>query len=86
MTVKEIMGCITEIAPLCWQEDYDNAGLQVGDINASTTKALIALDVTEALVNEAIAKKVAEKKAAVVEAAAEETAEEPAAEEAPAEA
>ena len=56
MTVKEIMGCITEIAPLCWQEDYDNAGLQVGDINASTTKALIALDVTEALVDEAIAK------------------------------
>ena len=50
------MDCITEIAPLQWQEDYDNAGLQVGDMNRETHKALIALDVTEALVDEAIAK------------------------------
>ena len=56
MTVKEIMNCITEIAPLQWQEDYDNAGLQVGDVNAEVHKALIALDVTEALLDEAIAK------------------------------
>ena len=56
MTVKDIMGCITEIAPLQWQEDYDNAGLQVGDVNAEVHKALIALDVTEALVDEAVAK------------------------------
>ena len=56
MTVKEIMNCITEIAPLQWQEDYDNAGLQVGDVNAEVHKALIALDVTEELVDEAIAK------------------------------
>lgn len=56
MTVKEIMGCITEIAPLQWQENYDNAGLQVGDVNAETHKALIALDVTEALVDEAVVK------------------------------
>ena len=50
------MSCITEIAPLQWQEDYDNAGLQVGDLNAEVHKALIALDVTEELVDEAIAK------------------------------
>lgn len=56
MTVKDIMSCITEIAPLEWQEDYDNAGLQVGDPNAVAHKALIALDVTEELVDEAIAK------------------------------
>ena len=56
MTVKEIMNCITEIAPLQWQEDYDNAGLQVGDLNAEVHKALIALDVTEELVDEAVAK------------------------------
>ena len=41
MTVKDIMSCITEIAPLEWQEDYDNAGLQVGDPNAVAHKALI---------------------------------------------
>ena len=56
MTVKDIMECITEVAPLHWQEHYDNAGLQVGDLNAPVTKALIALDVTEALVDEAVAK------------------------------
>lgn len=56
MTVKEIMNCITEIAPLQWQEDYDNAGLQVGDLNAEVHKALIALDVTEELIDEAVAK------------------------------
>ena len=56
MTVKDIMDCLTQEAPLSWQEDYDNAGLQVGDLNNSTQKALIALDVTEALVDEAVAK------------------------------
>ena len=40
-----------------WQEHYDNAGIQVGDLQAETHKALIALDVTEALLDEAISKK-----------------------------
>jgi len=56
MTVKDIMTCITEIAPLQWQEHYDNAGIQVGDINAEVHRALICLDITEAVVDEAIAK------------------------------
>lgn len=50
------MNCITEVAPLEWQEDYDNAGIQVGDMNAEVHKALITLDVTEELLDEAIAK------------------------------
>ena len=56
MTVKDILNCITEIAPLQWQESYDNAGLQVGDLNAEAHKALICLDITEEVVDEAIAK------------------------------
>ena len=56
MTVNDILSCITEIAPLQWQEHYDNAGIQVGDLCAETRKALIALDVTEELVDEAVAK------------------------------
>ena len=56
MTVKDVLSCITRIAPLSWQESYDNAGLQVGDENAEVSKALIALDVTEALVDEAVVK------------------------------
>ena len=57
MTVKDILNCITEVAPLQWQESYDNAGLQVGDLNAEAHKALICLDITEEVVEEAIAKK-----------------------------
>ena len=57
MTVNDILTCITEIAPLQWQEHYDNAGVQVGDLGTETRKALIALDVTEELVDEAVAKK-----------------------------
>lgn len=56
MIVNDILNCITEIAPLYWQEDYDNAGLQVGNLNAEIHKALIALDVTEELVDEAVTK------------------------------
>ena len=54
MTVKDIMTCITEIAPLQWQEHYDNAGIQVGDLDAEVHKALICLDITEEIVDEAI--------------------------------
>ena len=56
MTVKDILNCITEVAPLQWQESYDNAGLQVGDLNADVHKALICLDITEEVVDEAAAK------------------------------
>ena len=56
MKVNDILNCITEVAPLDWQESYDNAGLQVGDENAEVSKALVTLDVTEELVDEAITK------------------------------
>ena len=56
MTVNDILNCITEIAPLQWQESYDNAGLQVGDLNAEAHKALVCLDITEEIVDEAVAK------------------------------
>lgn len=54
--VSDIIGCITDIAPLKWQESWDNAGLLVGDANMDVDKALITLDVTEAVVDEAIEK------------------------------
>ena len=56
MLVKDILNCITEVAPLHWQESYDNAGLQVGDLNAEAHKALICLDITEEIVDEAVSK------------------------------
>lgn len=56
MIVNDILNCITEIAPLKWQEHYDNAGVQVGDLQADVHKALICLDITEEIVDEAVAK------------------------------
>lgn len=55
-TVREIVVCITDIAPLEWQESWDNAGLLVGDANMEVDKALVALDVTEAVIDEAVEK------------------------------
>ena len=56
MLVKDILNCLAEVAPLPWQESYDNAGLQVGDLNAEARKALVCLDITEEIVDEAVAK------------------------------
>lgn len=57
MKVKDIIAIIEELAPPIYQESYDNAGLQVGDVDAIATSVLLTLDVTEAVVDEAIANK-----------------------------
>ena len=46
MTIKEITDYLEKIAPLSYQEDYDNCGLIVGDSNAEITNVLVSLDVT----------------------------------------
>jgi dinuclear metal center YbgI/SA1388 family protein len=56
MLVKDITDIIEDFAPLTYQESYDNAGLQVGDLNVEVTGILIALDVTEPVLCEAIAR------------------------------
>jgi len=57
MTVDTICHWMEEIAPLSLQENYDNAGLQIGDRNCEVTGVLLTLDVTEAVIDEAISKK-----------------------------
>lgn len=52
--VSEILSYITEVAPLQWQENYDNSGLLVGDANALVDKVLLAVDVTEEVIDEAV--------------------------------
>lgn len=52
--ISDILGYITDEAPLCWQEDYDNSGLLIGDPDALVDKVLLSLDVTEKVVDEAI--------------------------------
>jgi dinuclear metal center YbgI/SA1388 family protein len=54
MLLRNITDHLETIAPLSYQESYDNAGLIVGDKSRDISSALIAIDVTEEVVNEAI--------------------------------
>ena len=53
--IKDILHEIEQLAPLNLQEDYDNAGIQIGDIDQPASGALVCLDITEAVIDEAIA-------------------------------
>ena len=57
MQIKDITAYLESIAPLAYQESYDNCGLIVGDKNAPVKRVLITLDCTEAVVDEAIREK-----------------------------
>ncbi|GAB3814101.1 Nif3-like dinuclear metal center hexameric protein [Pontibacter rugosus] len=54
--IQEVTNLLEQVAPLSYQESYDNAGLQTGDANTEVTGVLVTLDCTEAVLDEAIAK------------------------------
>lgn len=54
MTVNDIYLFLNELCPFDTASDFDNAGLLIGDKNATVTKAVIALDCTESAINKAI--------------------------------
>ncbi len=54
LKVKDILKEIEEYAPLPLQEGFDNAGVQVGDVNQPAHGALLCLDVTEEVIDEAL--------------------------------
>lgn len=54
MKLREITTFLETLAPLAYQEDYDNSGLIIGDPEKEINGALISLDCTEAVVDEAI--------------------------------
>ncbi len=56
MILQDIINIIESVAPLSYQETWDNSGLQVGDRNAEVHAALLTVDVTESVVDEAIDK------------------------------
>ena len=56
MNVAQVISFFEEIAPVQYQETYDNSGLQVGNAQDEVRGALLTLDVTEAVLDEAIAK------------------------------
>ena len=53
MKIKEISEVIERFAPLSLQESYDNAGLIVGRPDDEVHRALLAVDVTEEVLDEA---------------------------------
>ena len=54
MKIKEIIQPLERIAPLSLQENYDNAGLIIGNGETQCTGILTSLDVTESVVEEAV--------------------------------
>lgn len=56
MKIAEIVQFLEEVAPLSYQESYDNAGLILGQKNWDCTGAILCLDSLEEVVDEAIAK------------------------------
>ncbi len=55
-SIKEVIRCLEEIAPLNYQESYDNAGLIVGNASQAVSGVLVCLDSTEDVVKEAVEK------------------------------
>lgn len=53
MTIKEVIDALERFAPLPLQEDYDNAGLQIGLTEANASGVLLCLDVTPEVICEA---------------------------------
>ncbi|MCB2410471.1 Nif3-like dinuclear metal center hexameric protein [Hymenobacter lucidus] len=53
-TVADLARALEQVAPLAYQESYDNAGLQCGDPQAEIRGVLIALDCTPAVIDEAL--------------------------------
>src|SRR5476649_2600719 len=54
MKLSHLTTYLESLAPLAYQEDYDNAGLIVGTADQEIHQVLISLDCTEAIVDEAI--------------------------------
>lgn len=53
-TVGKIVEFMEELAPHEWAETWDNVGLQLGDPRRSVTKLLVALELTDGVVEEAL--------------------------------
>jgi dinuclear metal center YbgI/SA1388 family protein len=54
MKIRDLTAYLEKLAPLPYQESYDNAGLIVGNPNEEITGVLVCLDSTEDIIEEAI--------------------------------
>ena len=53
-TIAEVSQFLQQLAPIAYQEGYDNSGLITGNLSWEVTGALITLDCTEEVVKEAV--------------------------------
>lgn len=53
MKISEAISSIEELAPLTAQDSWDNSGIQVMPTDTAVTGALLAIDITEAVIDEA---------------------------------
>lgn len=53
-TLEEIFSFLCRVAPLELQMEFDNSGLLIGRRSAEIQRALLALDITDAVIDEAI--------------------------------
>ena len=56
MKISTVNGYLESLAPLTYQEDFDNAGLITGDPDHELSGILVCLDVTPEVMEEAIRK------------------------------
>ena len=57
MNIAAILSCLESLAPLVYQESYDNCGLLTGSSARECTGVMVTLDTTEAVVMEAVLRK-----------------------------
>lgn len=56
MKIQEIISVLEQLAPLAFQESYDNSGLLIGNSNIECNGIICTLDVTEEVIQEALTK------------------------------
>jgi dinuclear metal center YbgI/SA1388 family protein len=54
MTIKEVITYLEQKFPLYLQEDFDNCGVQCGDVNQEITGAMVCFEMSEQVIDEAI--------------------------------
>lgn len=57
MKIKEVTDYLEQRFPLCLQEDFDNCGVQCGDVEQEVTGVLVCFEMTEKVIEEALAMK-----------------------------
>ena len=57
MTVQELLHKLETYAPMSTAEEWDNTGFAVGDLSKEVNTVVVALDLTDAVIEEAVKKK-----------------------------